>query len=538
MRVSSPLTISTNPEAPAVDFARLIPGEMPSRVGPRKPPRSVGLESECAAKNVATISPSFSTAPAKTVLSLAPGPLQSRMAWQWVTATVADFLLIGLNWLLLGALLIPLRELFPLIRLSAYGAVPVSLIGIGVLHGALITLMGYTEGLYVVGTDIRVQARILSKAVLWATTLLCVAYELQGLSWIAGTLFIASGLLHFVALWGWRCLSVSWRRSGQDRNARNALIIGAGAIGRSVAAYLELHPECGRGVYGFLDNECAIGNRVVGGVQDLARLARTGFVDEVILTEPYDRNLALQVLSEARHLHLDVEIVPELFGCRPSVSDMDRLGGLPVIRLHEERLPAFGLALKRVFDFAGAGAVLLALSPLMLLIAVLIMLESPGGAFYRAQRAGRKGRLFRCFKFRTMVSNAHALRNDLKKINLRTGPAFKVLRDPRVTRLGRFLRRYSLDELPQLWNVVKGEMSLVGPRPHPADEYAAYELKHFARLDVTPGMTGLWQVSARRDPSFERLMELDREYIRTWNLGLDLRILVKTVQAVIQGSGD
>jgi lipopolysaccharide/colanic/teichoic acid biosynthesis glycosyltransferase len=110
--------------------------------------------------------------------------------------------------------------------------------------------------------------------------------------------------------------------------------------------------------------------------------------------------------------------------------------------------------------------------------------------------------------------------------------------DPRVTRLGRVLRRYSLDELPQLWNVLRGEMSLVGPRPHPLDDFAAYEIEHLARLDVTPGITGLWQVTARRDPSFERGMELDREYIRTWSLKTDLRILLKTFQAVVRGSGD
>ena len=137
-----------------------------------------------------------------------------------------------------------------------------------------------------------------------------------------------------------------------------------------------------------------------------------------------------------------------------------------------------------------------------------------------------------------MVKNADALKNRLRENNQRSGPFFKIADDPRVTRLGRYLRRYSLDELPQLWNVMRGEMSLVGPRPHPLDDLAAYEVGHLARLDVTPGMTGLWQVTARRDPSFERGMELDREYIRTWSVASDLRILLKTVSTVIRGSGD
>ena len=133
---------------------------------------------------------------------------------------------------------------------------------------------------------------------------------------------------------------------------------------------------------------------------------------------------------------------------------------------------------------------------------------------------------------------ADSLKERLRMKNQRSGRFFKIANDPRVTRVGRFLRRYSLDEFPQFWNVLQGEMSLVGPRPHPLDDLAGYEVGHLARLDVTPGMTGLWQVTARRDPSFERGMELDREYIRTWSLGSDLRILLKTFRVVLQGSGD
>jgi lipopolysaccharide/colanic/teichoic acid biosynthesis glycosyltransferase len=201
-------------------------------------------------------------------------------------------------------------------------------------------------------------------------------------------------------------------------------------------------------------------------------------------------------------------------------------------------LPAARLVLKRVVDVTGAGLALTVISPLLAVIAGLIKLDSPGPVFYCAQRAGRKGRLFRCYKFRTMVSDADALKEHLRRDNQRSGPCFKIADDPRITRLGRFLRHYSLDELPQLWNVLKGDMSLVGPRPHPLDDVAGYEIEHLARLDVTPGITGLWQVTARRDPSFQRGMELDREYIRTWSLGSDMRILLRTFLAVARGSGD
>ena len=137
-----------------------------------------------------------------------------------------------------------------------------------------------------------------------------------------------------------------------------------------------------------------------------------------------------------------------------------------------------------------------------------------------------------------MVQNADDLKARLRQSNQRKGPFFKIAGDPRITPLGRLLRRYSLDEFPQLWNVLKGDMSLVGPRPHPLDDFEAYDIEHFARLDMLPGITGLWQVTARRDPSFQRGMDLDREYIRNWSLHSDLRILLKTVQAVIGGSGD
>jgi lipopolysaccharide/colanic/teichoic acid biosynthesis glycosyltransferase len=137
-----------------------------------------------------------------------------------------------------------------------------------------------------------------------------------------------------------------------------------------------------------------------------------------------------------------------------------------------------------------------------------------------------------------MVRDADALKQGLRKRNQREGPFFKITDDPRVTRFGRILRRYSLDELPQLWNVLKGEMSLVGPRPHPLDDFSGYAIEHLPRLDVTPGITGLWQVTARRDPSFEAGLNLDVEYIHRWSLGMDLRILLRTAGAVLRGSGD
>ena len=538
-QMASSFLNSRQQKTQVVDWARLIPGGTPAfRDGGKKSARSVR---PFASEKVAEIATEVvANAPVNALALLLPGPLQSRMAGRWVRAMAADFALVALNWLLIGALQVPLRVLFPHVRLFEYAAgAPVFLLGIASLHAALITLMGYTEGLHTGQSDLRGQASILGKSIAWATTLLCFAYGLQGAPWATSGLFCGAGLLHFGALWTWR-----WQSARQDRRAqpcgdmRNVLIVGAGSVGRRVASYVEGHPEAGRTVCGFLDNERPLGNKVIGRVSDLARLARRGFVDEVILAAPHDRGLTLQVLREARSLRLDVEIVPDLFGCKPAGREVERVGDLPVICLHAERLPAAGLVLKRVVDLMGAGLALTVLSPLLAAIAVLIKLDSQGPVLYCAQRAGRKGRLFRCYKFRTMVSNADELKDHLRQNNERSGPFFKIAADPRITRLGRLLRRYSLDELPQLGNVLKGDMSLVGPRPHPLDDVAAYEIEHLARLDVTPGITGLWQVTARRDPSFQRGIELDRQYIRTWSLGSDMRILLRTFLAVARGSGD
>lgn len=193
--------------------------------------------------------------------------------------------------------------------------------------------------------------------------------------------------------------------------------------------------------------------------------------------------------------------------------------------------------LKRQIDIVLAGIFLFAFAPVIGVAALLIKLTSHGAAFYCAPRAGKLGSLFACCKLRTMVLDADQLKEGLRGRNERQGPFFKLANDPRVTRLGKFLRRYSIDELPQLWNVMKGEMSLVGPRPHPSDEAARYEAWHQRRLEVAPGLTGLWQVTARCDPSFHRNMELDLQYIDSWSLRLDLHILCRTALVVLQGSG-
>jgi lipopolysaccharide/colanic/teichoic acid biosynthesis glycosyltransferase len=209
----------------------------------------------------------------------------------------------------------------------------------------------------------------------------------------------------------------------------------------------------------------------------------------------------------------------------------------PIVTSRKTSSPRFAVTMKRTIDIFCSALGLLAVAPLMAVIAAFIKLDSRGPVFYCAPRAGKMGHSFVCVKFRTMINNANAMKAGLRSENERKGPFFKIVRDPRVTRLGKILRRYSLDELPQLWNVLIGEMSLVGPRPHPLDDCQFYLPHDLRRLDVTPGITGLWQVTARRDPSFQRNMALDLEYIERWSLTMDLQILFKTVFVVLQGTG-
>ena len=227
----------------------------------------------------------------------------------------------------------------------------------------------------------------------------------------------------------------------------------------------------------------------------------------------------------------------------PVLPETDRNGRYENAVARGNRLPRArailisGSVMKRIIDVALSAIALFFLWPFLLVIAVAVRLESCGPVIYRSPRAGKKGQRFVCYKFRTMVDGADELKESLRRCNERRDPFFKIADDPRVTRLGRFLRKYSLDELPQFWNVLKGDMSLVGPRPHPVDDYARYRLDDHRRLDVKPGITGLWQVIARTDPSFETCMKLDLEYMKRWSLSLDFKILLRTVPAVLAGEG-
>jgi exopolysaccharide biosynthesis polyprenyl glycosylphosphotransferase len=337
----------------------------------------------------------------------------------------------------------------------------------------------------------------------------------------------------------WRKVVYSRYREGLE--TRNVLIVGAGRVAHALRNHLESLRHLGFRFKGFValtEREAESGEAdIIGDVRNCLSLARSLFVDEIFFSVPAEKKLVIALVEEARAIGIDVRVVPDLYDGLAWNAPVEYIGQFPTIPLHRRDLPIGAYLLKRVLDTSGAALAMLFGWPFMLLLIAAIRLDSAGPAFYGAERIGRKGRTFTCYKFRTMCVDADKLKEDLQHRNERDGILFKIADDPRVTRVGRFLRKYSLDEVPQFYNVLRGDMSLVGPRPPMASEVEQYDLSHLRRLDVLPGMTGLWQVEARQDPSFDSYISLDTAYVENWSLWLDMKILARTVGVVVSGTG-
>ena len=421
-----------------------------------------------------------------------------------------------------------------LLLLHGYG-------GFLVLYSALIVLTCITQDLYRTPRELDWVAETLAvtKAVALATVLLVLFIFTSGNKEISRLVVICSGLLNVVALAGWRYAKRRFvsRRLSRGIGTRRALIVGAGRLGHELASCFSQNHELGYEVCGFLDPHPNGDFRVLGTVADLRRVALAQFVDEVFVTSPADRDTVRKVFVEACSLRLDMHVVPDLYDGLGHHAPIRTIGGFPAMMIYGQPIPAFGLAIKRLFDVLLSVLGLMISAPLLAVAAMWIHFDSPGPLIYPAVRVGKKGRRFRCYKLRTMVIDADATKAGLRKKNERKGPFFKMTNDPRVTRSGRWLRKYSIDELPQLINVLRGDMSLVGPRPHPEDDVERYKFEDLRRLEVRPGLTGLWQVTARSDPSFETNMDLDLRYIENWSLAMDFKILLKTLPELLRASG-
>ena len=324
---------------------------------------------------------------------------------------------------------------------------------------------------------------------------------------------------------------------------RNVLIVGTGPEAHALRHHLESIRHLGYTFRGFIDfagggtNFSAASGDVVGTLETMFAHARKQFVDEIFFTTPCDRGIVQNVLEEARVQGVDLRMVPDMYDGLLWNSPIEYIGQFPTIPLHRGHVPEIGLMFKRVLDILFSALELAILSTVLLAIAIAVKMDSRGPVFYSSERIGKKGIVFRCSKFRTMVRDAEKRRGDVMHMNERDGVLFKISNDPRITKLGRFLRKYSLDELPQFINVLRGDMSIVGPRPPIASEVKEYKLTHLRRLDVTPGITGLWQVQARQDPSFDHYISLDVAYIENWSLWLDLKIIARTIGVVFAGTG-
>jgi exopolysaccharide biosynthesis polyprenyl glycosylphosphotransferase len=330
-------------------------------------------------------------------------------------------------------------------------------------------------------------------------------------------------------------------------NYRTVLIVGTGRRALEVARMIQGHKYWGYKIVGFISDGHHLSNgwaryRVFGTVPDLRRLIENGQfsepIDEIVFAvtrKKLDEMKQLFLMCE--ELGIRTRVAMNFFPNRVARMEMEELEGIPFLTFTTTPSNETQLALKRLLDVAISMIILVLSMPALLIAALGIKLSSPGKVLFKQERIGLNGRIFMLYKFRTMVADAHARRGEIAHLNEMTGPVFKAKDDPRITPIGRVLRKFSLDELPQLWNVLKGDMSLVGPRPPIPEEVANYHRWHRRRLSMKPGLTCLWQISGRNNIDFDRWMQLDLQYIDNWSPSLDLKILLRTIPAVLSGRG-
>lgn len=429
-----------------------------------------------------------------------------------------------------------------LVSLTNYEFFP-NYMGFLVLYIALLVLLCKNYELYRTRLDRSWldEALLVFKSVTIAALILMVVMYLSKQQ-VSRFVVLLSWALNIFLLAGWRYTrhKIVERRIRNGDGLRRVLIVGAGKVGHKLAEILENNRRWGLKVKGFVDDSKQ-GEHILGRISDVSEILQSQFIDEVFVTIPSERELVKSVTKEALSHRADVKIIPDLLdGIVPQGRpySIGFFGDLPIIEIYRKPIPELGLFIKRAIDVVCGACMFVFTFPILITISILIKVDSPDGpVIYRSRRVGKKGKFFYCFKFRTMTANADDLKDRLRDLNERSGPFFKIKDDPRITRVGKVLRKYSLDELPQLYNLLRGDMSLVGPRPHPLDDFELYNLEDYRRLDVKPGITSLWAVEARNDPSFERNMELDLLYIENWSIWLDLKIMLKTIPAVLKGSG-
>ena len=327
---------------------------------------------------------------------------------------------------------------------------------------------------------------------------------------------------------------------------RRVLIVGAGEVGRMVMRIIVAQPQLGYHVVGFIDDDPGKGNSEIGRFKGLGSIDNLRSliqdeehnIEEVLITLPwmYHRKI-ISIMAQCERQNVTARLVPDIFQMSLSRVEIEDLNGIPLIGIREIAFSRWGLVVKRVLDIVVSSVGLVILAPLLGLVALAIKLDSPGPILFRQVRVGKNGKHFVLYKFRSMREGAEQEQEQLADRNEASGPLFKIREDPRQTRIGKLIRRLSIDELPQLYNVLRGEMSLVGPRPPVPKEVDAYLEWHKKRLEISPGMTGLWQVSGRSDLTFDEMVLLDIYYIENWSPALDTIITLRTIPRVLFGDG-
>lgn len=352
--------------------------------------------------------------------------------------------------------------------------------------------------------------------------------------------FILSVLSRWMLVWWY------FKRDGATyENRDRVLIIGTGERAERIAEVLSTKSEWGTEIIGFLDiDESMVGNslkqgKVIGLVSDIEKILRDNVVDEVVIAVPRTMiDKVGKIFASCEEEGVKIRLMSDVFDFQVARMRLNILGGIPLLSFEPVAQSEFSLLIKRIVDIIAVIASLPLVAPLCLLVAFVIKLDSRGPAIFVQQRVGLTKRIFSMYKFRSMVTDAEAKMKEIEHLNEASGPNFKIADDPRVTKVGKFIRKTSLDELPQLLNVLLGDMTLVGPRPMSLRDVNLFDSGlQRKRFSVKPGLTCLWQISGRSNLSFEKWLELDLTYIDNWSLALDLEILLKTIPVLLKREG-
>jgi exopolysaccharide biosynthesis polyprenyl glycosylphosphotransferase len=355
-------------------------------------------------------------------------------------------------------------------------------------------------------------------------------------------IFLESAFFLVFALSMWRLIKRLLIRQLISRGYlnHNVLIIGVNKETEILIQEALDNPHLGLKIAGLLDNDRTgdfFGFKILGGLDKIEYAVKKYFIDEIFITEKSCGVFMRDIIMTCVSLEKNIRILIDDFNLSSPKLNLSYLGSFPLLTYYQEEGFKLYIIFKQVMDFFISGILLFLLIPVFMIITCLIKLEGGGPVFYSSRRSGKKGKAFNCYKFRSMVDKAEDLKQGLRPKSEVDGPIFKIKEDPRITRIGRFLRRYSLDELPQLFNVFMGDMSLVGPRPFPVEESDKIEYRHISRLNIRPGITGLAQIKGRSDLKFNNWMRWDAWYANNLSIGLDIKILLWTIPAVIRAKG-